>query len=75
MWNDIVFIIVLEGVHFTDVIKKNGLSLLILETGNRSGHRKSCGYNTPDIIKRTRKMSKIDRNNVFSRLKFDTERA
>ena len=30
---------------------------------------------TPDIIKRTGKISKIDRNNAFRGLKFDTERA
>ena len=46
-------------------------------------YRQTCPFhhwmrdhtNTPDIIKRTRKMSKIDRNNAFRGLKFDTERA
>ena len=45
----------------------------ILGSIARFGQKGSC--NTPDIIKRTRKMSKIDRNNAFRGLKFDTERA
>ena len=32
-----------------------------------------CWSNTSHIIKRTGKMVKIDRNNVFTGLKFDTE--
>ena len=32
-------------------------------------------FNTSHIIKRTGKMIKIDRNNAFSGLKFDTEGA
>ena len=43
--------------------------------GSTQGNFSDLMSNTPHIIKQTGKMIKIDRNNAFTGLKFDTEGA
>ena len=57
----------------------NNLEMTSTITQSQKIHNAICQKNvldnSPHIIKRTGKMIKIDRNNAFTELKFDTEGA